>query len=182
MDVTRLPENGPSAAPPEGPCEMLSRLQARTLQQCATLKRLAEYLGECGSDDEARHVAGTIVRYFDTCQPRLFADEEEELFPALLESMAGSDPVCLRELTAAMAREHRTLELSWARLRNALAAVMRGEGAGLDRSEVDAFVSLYQSHIEREQSELLPMAQRLLTDDALADVSASMQKRHEHQG
>jgi len=179
MALDCLTGNGPSAAPPDGAVEMLSRLQARTLQQCATLKRLAEYLAECGPDDEARHVAGTVARYFDTCQPRLFADEEEDLFPALLESMAGSDPVCLKELTAAMARQHRMLEAGWARLRSALAAVMRGERGGLDRSEVDAFVSLYQSNIEREQSELLPMAQRLLTDDALAQVSAAIRRRHE---
>ncbi len=179
MAVDCRTENGASAAPPAGAFEIFSQLYARTLQQCATLKRLAEYLAECGSDDEARHVAGTIARYFDTCQPRMFADEEEDLFPALLESMAGSDPVCLNELTAAMAREHRMLEVRWARLRSALAAVMRGDGTGLDRSEVAAFVSLYQSHIEREQSELLPMAQRLLTDDALAEVSAAMHRRHE---
>jgi hemerythrin-like domain-containing protein len=178
--VDCLTETGPSAAPPEGALEMLSRLQARTLQQCATLKRLAEYLAECGSDDEARQVAGTVARYFDTCQPRLFADEEEDLFPALLESMAGSDPVCLNELTAAMAGQHRMLEAGWARLRNALAAVMREDSDTLDRPEVEVFVNLYQSHIEREQSELLPMVQRLLTDDALAELWAAMRRRHEH--
>lgn len=41
------------------------------------------------------------MRYFDTAA-RHHEDEEQDLFPALLESMAGSDAVCLRELTASL--------------------------------------------------------------------------------
>jgi hemerythrin-like domain-containing protein len=37
---------------------------------------------------------------------------------------------------------------------------------------------LYRSHIEREQAELLPMAERLLTDEAMEQVWASMRLRH----
>jgi hemerythrin-like domain-containing protein len=66
----------------------------------------------------------------------------------------------------------------WWHLRKALAAVANGQHALLDSAEVEAFAALNQSHIEREQTELLPMAQRLLTDDALAQVGASMRERH----
>lgn len=157
---------------------MLARLQARTLQQCATLCRLSEYLAECGSDEQARRAAETVLHYFDTCPPQYFSDEEEDLYPALLESMAGSDAVCLNELTAGMAQQHRALESSWARLRPRLAAIVSEQATTLDSAEVEAFANLYRSHIEREQSELLPMAQRLLTDQALEQVWASMRLRH----
>lgn len=178
MNCDSIPDSGAPSCPPEGALEMLARLQARTLQQCATLRRLAEYLAECGSDEQARRAAETVLRYFDTCPPQYFSDEEEDLYPALIESMAGSDPVCLNELTAAMKQQHRKLETMWARLRKSLAAVVGEQAATLDSAEVEAFACLHRSHIEREQSELLPMAQRLLTDEALAQVWTSMRLRH----
>lgn len=178
MNCDRPPDAGTPLSPPAGPLEMLARLQARTLQQCSTLRRLAEYLAECGSDEQARRAAETVLRYFDTCPPQYFSDEEEDLFPALLESMAGSDAVCLNELTAATVRQHRQLETMWARLRKGLAAVVSEQAATLDRAEIDAFATLYRNCIEREQAELLPMAERLLTDSVMEQVWASMRLRH----
>jgi hemerythrin HHE cation binding domain-containing protein len=169
---------GPPTLPPKSALEMLARLQARTLQQCATLRRLSEYLAECGSDEQARRAAETVMRYFDTCPPQYFRDEEEDLYPALRESMAGSEAVCLNELTAGMTQQHRTLETKWARLRKSLAAVVGKQATTLDSAEVEAFASLNRSHIDREQAELLPMAERLLTDEALDQVWASMRLRH----
>jgi hemerythrin-like domain-containing protein len=178
MNCDGLPETGAPPSPPTSALELLARLQARTLQQCATLCRLAEYLAECGSDEQARRAAETVLRYFDTCPPQYFSDEEEDLYPALLESMAGSDAVCLNELTAGMTLQHRTLEAKWARLRESLAAVVSEQATILDSAEVEAFATLYRSHIEREQAELLPMAERLLTDEAMEQVWASMRLRH----
>jgi hypothetical protein len=171
-------DTGPPPSPPKGALEMLARLQARTLQQCATMRRLSEYLAECGSDEQARRAAETVLRYFDTCPPQYIRDEEEDLYPALLESMAGSDAVCLNELTAGMTQEHRALETKWARLRKGLAAVVSEQATTLDSAEVEAFAALNRGHIEREQAELLPMVERLLTDEALDKVWASMRLRH----
>jgi hypothetical protein len=162
----------------EGPLDLLSRLHARTLQQCATLRRLVLYLAECGCDEQARRAAESVLRFFDVRSSQYRGDEEEDLFPALLESMAGSDAVCLRELTSAMAQQHRALEMMWERLRTPLAALASGQGSTLDSAAVEAFAALYHSHIEREQSELLPMAARLLTDEALQQLWNSMRSRH----
>jgi hypothetical protein len=162
----------------DGALALLTDLHARTLHQCASLRRLAHDLAERGCDDQARSAAETLLRYFDVIPPRYYSDEEDDLFPALLESMAGSDAVCLRDLTAGMALQHRVLETMWGRLRKALAAVANGQHTLLDSAEVAAFAALNESHIEREQTELLPMAQRLLTDDALAQIGASMRERH----
>jgi len=166
------------AARAEGPLEMLSHLHARTLQHCEALRQLVLRLEECGCDEQSRRAAASVLRYFDVCASQYCSDEEEDLFPALLESMAGSDAVCLRDLTSAMAQQHRTLEMMWQRLRKPLAAAAAGKPAAPERGSVDVFVALYRSHIEREQIELLPMAARLLTDDALGQVASSMRKRH----
>jgi hemerythrin-like domain-containing protein len=43
---------------------------------------------------------------------------------------------------------------------------------------VTAFVDLYLSHLTQEDGELLPMAERLLSDDALARIGDGMRRRH----
>jgi hypothetical protein len=50
------------------------------------------------------------MRYFDTAARHHHEDEELDLFPALLECVAGPDAVCLRQLTAALCSDHRLLE------------------------------------------------------------------------
>ena len=171
-------EAGAAARRAEGPLEMLSGLHARTLEQCQALQRLMLDVRDRGCDTLSRRTALAVLRHFDACASEYRSDEEEDLFPALLESMAGSDAVCLRELTGAMAQQHRTLQAMWERLRKPLLAVASGKNASPDSGTVDVFVALYQSHIEREQVELLPMAARLLTDEALDQVWDSMRKRH----
>ena len=47
----------------------------------------------------------------------------------------------------------------------------------LSSQAVEAFVTLYERHIEREESELLPMAARLLSDDELDRIGRAMRER-----
>ncbi len=161
----------------EVPLEMLSACHFRIERQCATLRRLVPHLALRGADDEARTAAANVIRYFDTSALHHHADEEDDLFPALIESMAGSDPVCIREMTDALGAEHRELEARWRRLRPVLDDVVAARPTALDSAEVDAFAGLYARHIEREEKELLPMAARLLGDDALARVGRAMRER-----
>jgi hemerythrin-like domain-containing protein len=117
------------------------------------------------------------LRYFQTAAAHHHADEEENLFPALIESMAGSDAVCLRELTEGLAADHRELEMHWQRVRIELERVAAGHAVTLTASEVDAFVGAYERHIAREEGELLPMAARLLSDDVLDSIGRAMRER-----
>jgi len=156
---------------------MLSACHARIEHQCSTLRRLVPHLLSHGSDAEARDAAVNVMRYFDTSARHHHADEENDLFPVLMESMAGSDAVCVRELTEDLAREHRELEARWQRLRSALERVVIGERVSLEPHDVEALVTLYERHIEREEGELLPMAARLLSDADLDRVGRAMRER-----
>lgn len=161
----------------EVPLEMLSACHSRIERQCSTLRRLVPHMARHGADGEARTAAANVMRYFDTSARHHHADEENDLFPALIESMAGSDAVCLRELTAALAAEHRALEAHWQRLRTVLERVVAGDCVALESEDVEALVGLYERHIEREESELLPMAARLLSADDLERVGRAMRER-----
>lgn len=91
--------------------------------------------------------------------------------------MAGSDALCLRELTAGLAAEHRELEARWQRGRVVLEPVVAGGCASPDSEDVEALVGLYERHIERKENEPLPMAARLLSDDELDRVGRAMRER-----
>src|SRR5690606_22448878 len=141
---------------------------------CTTLKRLAEHLPVHGSDADARSAATGLKRYFSTAAIQHHADEEQDLFPALIESMAGSDAVCIRGLTTALADEHRTLERLWRRLEAVLDKIELGAAATLPVDTVADFIGLYQRHIQREEDELLPMASRLLGDHDIDRIGRAM--------
>ena len=172
-----VPGHSAPAAGFEVPLEMLSACHGRIEQQCSTLRRLQPHLLAHGADDQARAAAAAVMRYFDIAARQHHEDEERDLFPALLESMAGSDPVCLRELTSNLAAEHRELEVAWRRIRAVLERVEAGEAVALDPEHVESFVDLYARHIEREEKELLPMAARLLSDGELDVIGRAMRER-----
>ena len=165
------------AAGPEAPLDMLAACHTRVEKQCQTLTRLQPHLLAHGSDAAAREAASAVMRYFDTAAKHHHEDEEQDLFPALLESMAGSDAVCIRELTQALLAEHRQLEGRWAALRDKLEAIADGEATVLSADEVGGFVSAYRAHIAKEDTELLPMATRLLGEDALKGIGQAMRAR-----
>jgi hemerythrin-like domain-containing protein len=176
MTIT-LPGHSSPTVGFEVPLEMLAACHLRVQDQCSTLLRLAPHIAAHGSDRPAREAATAVMRYFDTSARHHHDDEERDLFPALMASMAGSDAVCLRELTAALTAEHRELETLWQALRAVLAPVAAGQTALLAQDDVSRFAQLYQRHIAREESELLPMAERLLSDAELDRIGVAMRRR-----
>jgi hemerythrin-like domain-containing protein len=161
----------------EVPLEMLAACHLRVRSQCRTLQRLVPHLAAHGADHQAREAAVAVMRYFDTAARHHHEDEELDLFPALLESMAGSDAVCLRELTVGLVADHRALESRWQALRRVLQAVAGGAVAPLAADDVQAFIDQYERHIDREEAELLPMAERLLDDATLDRIGRAMRAR-----
>lgn len=162
----------------EAPLEMLAACHGRIDDQCSTLRRLLAHLSTHGVDEPAREAARAVVRYFDTAAPLHHADEEQNLFPALIDSMAGSDAVCIRELTEGLTRQHRQLEAHWRRVHAALRGLIdAGDAAALTAVDVEALSTLYAEHMALEERELLPMAARLLGDDVLDEVGRAMRER-----
>lgn len=156
---------------------MLAACHTRVEKQCRTLERLQAHLPLHGSDAAAQEAASAVLRYFDTAAKHHHEDEEQDLFPALLEAMGGSDAVCIRDLTSALVAEHRQLEQCWASMRVKLQTVAQGQAQALPAQEVSDFAMRYRAHILREDTELLPMAQRLLADAALARMGQAMRLR-----
>ena len=156
---------------------MLFACHGRIETQCATLRRLDLHLLVHGVDEEARAAATRIIRYFDTSALHHHADEEDDLFPALIESIDGSDAICLRDMIDGLTADHRALAACWRHLRAILERIAAGERVPLLFDDVEALAVRYERHIEREEKELLPMAVRLLSDDDLARIGRAMRAR-----
>ncbi|HET9977848.1 MAG TPA: hemerythrin domain-containing protein [Burkholderiaceae bacterium] len=172
-----LPGHAAPAVGFEAPLAMLSACHGRIEQQCNTLRRIAPYLATHGADAQVRDAAAAVMRYFDSAAVHHHADEERDLFPALIESMAGSDAVCVRELTANLVAEHRELEAHWRQVRSQLAPLAAGTAATLAADDVDVLVALYERHIAREEAELLPLAARLLGEAEHDRIGRAMRER-----
>lgn len=172
-----LPGHSSPSAGFDAPLEMLAACHQRLQRQCATLRRLVPHVAAHGADTQAREAATAVMRYFDRAAVDHHADEEQDLFPALLESMAGSDAVCLRELVASLSQQHRELESHWHALRPQLQRVAAGDAAVLDAALVEGLVVANEQHLAREEAELLPMAARLIGDEALQEIGRAMRQR-----
>ncbi len=172
-----MPGHSSPSASFEAPLEMLYACHQRIHKQCATLRRLVPHLQRHGADAQAREAAAQVLRYFDTAAVHHHADEEQDLFPALLESMAGSDAVCLRELIDALRMQHRELDARWKEVKRVLDRVAVGESVPLEAAAVEAMAEAYTAHIALEEGELLPMAARLLDDASLQRMGVAMRKR-----
>lgn len=172
-----FPDFPGSLAGPEAPLEMLAACHIRIRQQCASLQRLLDHLSTNGNDAQARKAAVAVTRYFDTAALDHHADEEDDLFPALIESMAGSDAVCIHQIIEGLVQDHRKLERNWRKLRLVLEKIAAGADIQLPPETVLAFTSLYDRHIALEEDELLPMAARLLSEDQLHAIGCSMRER-----
>lgn len=172
-----LPGHRANSASFEVPLEMLAACHHRIESQCATLQRLVAHVVKRGSDENARVAAAAVLRYFDTAAVAHHADEEVDLFPALIDSMAGSDAICIQALIDSLKSDHRSLEAHWQRLRPALLKIAAGQPEPLLADDVMLLVNLYEQHLAREEAELLPMAARLLSDSALQVIGRAMRER-----
>jgi hemerythrin-like domain-containing protein len=176
MDIIGQGRAAPSAGF-EVPLEMLAACHGRVQAQCELLQRLLDHLPAHGADRQALEAIERIRRYFDTAARDHHADEEQDLLPALLEAMAGSDAVCIRDMMRRVRDEHRMLEQRWAALREALQALESGASQELDAGLAQGFIEAYRAHMAFEEAELLPMAQRLLGDDQLDAIGRAMRLR-----
>jgi hemerythrin-like domain-containing protein len=172
-----IPGFSAPAAGFEAPLEMLSACHGRVERQCQTLLRLTPHLAANGPDQAAREAAQNVLRYFDTSARHHHADEEEDLFPALLQAVPAGELASVRELIAALQAQHRELEQLWGALRLKLEGVQRGTLSELDAGEVERMAALYRSHIAREEAELLPLAARILATAQLDGVGRAMRLR-----
>lgn len=139
--------------------EVLDQMHQRILQAIGDLQLLIDRVQRDGSDAQARQEARTLRDFFNTHAHQHHANEENEVFPALL---ASGDA----ELTGHVRRlqqDHGWLEVDWAEIEPMLDAFAEGINADLEalRVAVAVYAELYRDHISIEENIVYPRARSL---------------------
>jgi hemerythrin-like domain-containing protein len=156
----------------DDPLGVLRTCHERMLAQCDTLGGLVTHIAHNGVDDEARSAIGNVINYFTTSAVHHHQDEEQDLFPLL-----NRQSLKLAEIIHRLKQEHESLTHLWDLLLQDLnkpAALT--ENADF-KSHIEQFCSAYREHIDYENSELLGMAQHILSHQQLEDIGRAMARR-----
>jgi hemerythrin-like domain-containing protein len=156
----------------DDPLGLLAACHRRIERQLATLARLQRHLPENGCDAGARAAARAILRYFDTAAPNHHTDEEQSLFPRVAALTQQADA-----LLGELEREHARLADNWRKLRPLLASIAAGRRATLPPRQVIDVAGTYRAHIAKEESRLLPLAERIFDAPALKAIGDEMAAR-----
>ncbi len=167
-----------SPAGGEDPLDQFSDCHAGILSHLHTLAGLPALARAAA---QARQTATDTVAFFRDVIYEHHAQEEKELFPAVLASaQSGDEQRQVQQVVERLTREHRDIEARWARLEPALRDVARGRDADLDAEAVDALVRRYEEHASFEEREFLPLSHTILgrDDRHLAALGLSLHMRH----
>lgn len=155
------------------PLDVLAACHDRIARQCDTLGKLLEHLPAHGADSQAQQAARAVLAYFDTAAVHHHDDEERNLFPLL--EVANAAGAC--ELVETLTLEHDAQSLLWRRLRPQLVHIEAGESAALDAALTQQFMASHRSHLEFENTHVLPLARKTLDATALTRLGRAMAAR-----
>lgn len=147
----------------------------RQLHELAELPALVEPAAR------ARRIASETLAFFRDAVFEHHADEERELFPAVLASaVKGEEHDKVLAITQALTAEHRSVEAAWSKLEPKLKELAKGHDADVDGAEVAKLVDDYRAHARYEEEVFLPMSQGILgrNDNHLAALGVSLHIRH----
>lgn len=129
----------------------------------------------------ARKIAADVLALFQDAVLEHHADEEKELFPAVVRSaMRGAETVEVQQMVERLVREHRAVERLWKQLEPQVRKAAHGDEATLDPAAVELLVSSYLVHANFEEQHFLPLAERILARDGnhLAALGLALHLRH----
>ncbi len=129
----------------------------------------------------ARAVATATLALFDGAVLTHHADEEKELFPAVLASARpGEERLRIEAVIARLIAEHRSVEALWHMLKPGVKRAAAGSAAELNSEAVTALVVAYNRHAAFEETEFLPAAKDILSrnNNHMAALGYSLHMRH----
>lgn len=178
--VSTSPDTTPAATALHDPIRTFCGSHQAIFHGLAELRRLPA-LAE--SLKEARATAQATLAMFDGDVASHHADEEKELFVAVMESARGTtDEAHVDDLVSRLTAEHRRIERLWTRLRPAMKAVAAGKEANLPgfTEAVQELARAYSEHACLEEESFLPLADRILSRNPnhLAALDLSLHMRH----
>jgi len=146
--------------PLETPLTSFTRCHLGIVTQLEGTARLPELVEAA---NHARQVAQTTLDLFrQTILPH-HAEEEAELFPAVLQSTNSNERKAVRGMIERLVAEHREVEGLWKRLEPSVRAAARGNRSEVDAEVMEELVRAFLRHARYEETVFLPLAERILS-------------------
>ena len=165
------------AASADQPLDEFAHCHEGILHKLDELGRLPALLAPAA---EARRIAAEALTFFESAVLQHHAEEERELFPAVLASATqGDERDHAQALVERLVKEHREVERTWQHLKPQIKAVAQGQDVKFDAAALTALVASYQSHARFEEAQLLPLAKQILgrNDNHMAALGMSLHLR-----
>ena len=131
--------------------------------------------------EQARSLAQRSLDYFDDVVVRHHAEEEQELFPAVLQSaVPGEERRKVEAVVAHLAGEHRRIEALWEEVKPAIKQIAKGHavpGSGISISDL---IAQYRAHARYEEEIFLPLSEEILgrNGNHMRALGLSLHMRH----
>lgn len=172
------PSTTPEAANMDEPLNAFSQCHAGILSQ---LQVLGELPAIAAAAARARTIASDSLALFKHAVIDHHAEEESELFPAVLSSaQPGEERDRVQALVSRLTSEHRAMEALWKRMDPAISAIAKGKEADLESALVAELVCAYSAHARFEEAQFLPLAETILgrNENHMAALGLSLHVRH----
>lgn len=185
-EVELTSANEPTIAPPhapehtgalETPLTSFTRCHLGIVTQLEGTARLPELVDAA---NHARQMAQTTLDLFRQTIIPHHAEEEAELFPAVLQSANANERKAVRGMVERLTAEHREVEGLWKRLEPSVRSAARGNRAEVDAEVMEELVRAFLRHARYEETVFLPLAERILARNGnhMAALGLALHLRH----
>lgn len=168
----------PAAEPDDAPLLNFSNCHAGIINHLNAFGELPALLEPA---ERARKIAAETLGFFRDAVYEHHAEEEKELFPAVLHSaVKGEERDRVQVMVDQLTAEHRTVEAAWSRLEPELKKVAKGHSSELNVAGVQHLVESYLAHARFEEDHFLPLAHTILARNGnhMEALGLSLHMRH----
>lgn len=169
----------PANSAPDNAVDQFSHAHAGMVMQLDRLSTLPALLAPARMAQETARLA---VEFFRVAVFEHHHEEEEALFPAVLESaQAGEERRKVHTLVESLTAEHRLMESIWRQLEPELKQIAQGTGLHINAPLLADLGARYQAHAQTEETQFLPLAESLLKRNGhhMAALELSVHMRHQ---
>jgi len=174
----KVPASQQQSLDVDAPLDTFSQCHAGILSHMEAMAQLPLLVSAAA---RARDIAAGTLALFKDAVLNHHAEEEAELFPAVLRSAAaGEERHRVQQMVDRLSSEHRLLESLWKALEPSVTAAARGKPAEMDSGMTDQLVRGYIEHARFEEEDFLPLAATILArnGDHMAALGLSLHLRH----
>jgi hemerythrin-like domain-containing protein len=162
----------PAAHDFSNPLALLRACHERILRHGELLLTLADHIATNGVDAQAREAAAGIYKYFSVAGRHHHQDEEQDLFPRL-----ARQSLKLADRVHALKQQHQSIDALWQQLMPLLTRPASIEDPDAFRALAEQFAAAYRDHIQKENEELLDIAQHIFSREELKQIGEKMAER-----